>query len=49
MKTNIDKMKLSIEALIQVHNMTDFAKGIHKDESQKLMMIGIINLHIMEC
>lgn len=31
MKTNIDKLKLDIDALIQVHNMTDFSKGIHKD------------------
>jgi hypothetical protein len=33
MKTNVDKLKLGIDALIQVHNMTDFTKGIHKDEA----------------
>ena len=33
MKTNIDKLKLDIDALIQVHNMTDFSKGIHKDQA----------------
>ena len=33
MKTNIDKLKIDIDALIQVHNMTDFSKGIHKDQS----------------
>lgn len=31
MKTNIDKLKLDIDSLIQVHNMTDFSKGIQKD------------------
>ena len=31
MKTNIDKLKLDIDALIQVNNMTDFSKGIQKD------------------
>ena len=49
MKTNIDKLRLSIEALVMVNTMTDFVKGINKDENQRLMMIGIINLHIMEC
>lgn len=33
MKTNIDKLKLDIDALIQVHNMTDFSKGIQKDQT----------------
>ncbi len=28
MKTNIDKLRLDIDSLIQVHNMTDFSKGI---------------------
>jgi hypothetical protein len=27
MITNIDKLKLDIDALIQVHNMTDFSRG----------------------
>ena len=49
MKTNIDKLKIDIDALIQVHNMTDFSKGIHKDQSQRMTMIGIVNLHILEC
>lgn len=49
MKTNIDKLKLGIDALIQVHNLTDFSKGIHKDEAQRMTMIGIVNLHIIEC
>jgi cytochrome b561 len=31
MKTNIDKLKLDIDALIQIHKMTDFSKGVHKD------------------
>ena len=31
MKTNIDKLKLDIDALIQVHNMTDFSKGVSKN------------------
>jgi hypothetical protein len=30
-KTNIDRVQLDIDALIQVHNMTDFSKGIHHD------------------
>jgi hypothetical protein len=29
MKTNIDKLKLDIDALIQIHNITDFSKGVH--------------------
>jgi hypothetical protein len=29
--------------------MTNFSKGIHKDESQRMSMIGIVNLHIIEC
>ena len=49
MKTNIDKLKLDIDALIQVHNMTDFSKGVHKDATQRMTMIGIVNLHIVEC
>lgn len=28
MKINIDKLKLDIDALIQIHNMTDFSRGI---------------------
>jgi len=27
MITNVDKLKLDIDALIQVHNMTDFSRG----------------------
>lgn len=50
MNTNIDKLKIDIDALIYVHNMTDFAKGVHKqDQSQRMTMIGIVNLHIIEC
>jgi hypothetical protein len=49
MKTNIDKLKLDNDALIQVHNMTNFSKGVHKDQSQRMSMIGIVNLHIIEC
>jgi hypothetical protein len=48
-KTNIDKVQLDIDALIQVHNMTDFAKGINKDAAHRMNMIGIINLHVLEC
>jgi len=29
--------------------MTDFAKGVHKDESERMIMIGIVNKHIIEC
>lgn len=32
MKTNIDKLKLDIDALIQIHKLTDFAKGVQKDD-----------------
>jgi len=28
MKTNIEKLKVDNESLIQVHNMTDFSRGI---------------------
>jgi len=31
LKTNIDKLKLDIDSLIQVHKMTDFSKGINTD------------------
>lgn len=31
MITNVDKLKVDIDALIQVHNMTDFARGTQKD------------------
>lgn len=31
MMTNIDKLKIDIDSLIQVHNMTDFSRGIEKD------------------
>jgi hypothetical protein len=30
-KTNIDRVQLDIDALISVHTMTDFSKGIHHD------------------
>ena len=49
LNTNIDKLKLDIDALIQIHNMTDYMKGVHKDPAQKMAMIGIVNLHIVEC
>jgi hypothetical protein len=29
--------------------MTDFTKGVHKEESERMTMIGIVNLHIIEC
>lgn len=29
--------------------MTDFSKGIHKDQTKRMTMIGIVNLHIIEC
>ena len=29
--------------------MTDFARGIEKDQAQRMAMIGIVNLHIDEC
>ena len=48
-KTNIDKVQLDIDALIQVHNMTDFSKGINKDQTHRMTMIGIINIHVLEC
>ena len=28
MKTNIEKLKVDNESLIQVHNMTDFSRGL---------------------
>ena len=31
MMTNIDKLKIDIDSLIQVHNMTDFSRGTEKD------------------
>lgn len=49
MITNVDKLKLDIDALIQVHNMTDFARGTEKDQSKRMSMIGLVNLHIDEC
>jgi len=49
METNVDKLKLDIDALIQIHNMTDFTKGGQKDQAHKMTMIGIVNLHIVEC
>ena len=48
-KTNIDKVQLDIDALIQVHNMTDFSKGINNDQTHRMTMIGIINIHVLEC
>lgn len=48
-KTSVDKVQLDIDALIQVHNMTDFAKGIHQDQTHRMNMIGIINSHVLEC
>ena len=29
--------------------MTDFSRGIEKDQAQRMAMIGIVNLHIDEC
>lgn len=48
-KTNVDKVQLDIDALIQVHNMTDFSKGINNDQTHRMTMIGIINIHVLEC
>ena len=31
MKTNIEKLGTDIDALIQVHKMTDFSRGTHRD------------------
>ena len=42
-------MQVDIDALIQVHNMTDFSKGINTDQSHHMSMIGIINIHVLEC
>ena len=49
MITNVDKLKLDIDALIQVHNMTDFARGTEKDQSKRMAMIGLVNIHVEEC
>lgn len=32
MKTNIEKLGSDIDALIQVHKMTDFSRGTHRDQ-----------------
>lgn len=29
--------------------MTDFSKGINKDQTHRMTMIGIINIHVLEC
>jgi hypothetical protein len=31
MKMNVDKLRLDIDSLIQIHNLTDFSKGMQKD------------------
>ena len=49
MKISIDRVYYDFDALIQVHNITEFSKGIDKDKSQRMSMIGIINIHVLEC
>jgi len=49
MKTNIDKLNTDIDALIQVNKMTDFSRGVHRDQQERMTMIGVINLHVAEC
>ena len=46
---NIEKASVDIEALIQVHNITDFSTNIGHGQSHTMAMIGIINLHVLEC
>ena len=29
--------------------MTDYSKGINKDQTHRMTMIGIINIHVLEC
>lgn len=48
-KTTIDRVQVDIDALIIVNNMTDFSKGINKDEFHRMAMIGIINIHMVDC
>lgn len=33
LKTNMDKLKLDIDSLIQVHKMTDFSRGVNCDQA----------------
>ncbi len=44
-----DSLKLDIDCLIQIHKMTDFSKGVNCDQAQRMTIIGIVNIHIMEC
>ena len=29
--------------------MTDYSKGINRDQTHRMTMIGIINIHVLEC
>jgi hypothetical protein len=49
MKTNIERLSSDIDALIQVNKITDFSRGVHRDQQERMTMIGVINLHITEC
>jgi hypothetical protein len=49
MKTTVEKLGSDIEALIQIHKLIDFTRGTHRDQQERMTMIGIVNLHIAEC
>ena len=48
MKMNMDKLKVDLDALIQVHTMADYTRGA-QDQAHNMTMVGIINLHVLEC
>ena len=49
MKTGIEKVKTDIDSIIQVNKITDFSKGNYQDQTEKMTIVGVINLHIAEC
>ncbi len=48
-KQNIDKLQVDIDALIQINSMSDFANGVDHDPMHRTTMIGLINMHMVEC
>ena len=49
LQLNIEKVQYDIEALIQIHHVTDFSKSMIKNQNHEITLIGIINIHILEC
>ena len=47
--TNVDKLKLDVDALIQIYTVQKLVKGGNINHVDEVTLIGIVNLHILEC